>query len=91
MLNLIGPNNAYSISDDAIKHILNGDISERQDRDDSGNVTLTKVISGGLHTIEAWKNFQSSRPDIKHGLCRTQLRCIFNAAFINVKVNPSIS
>lgn len=64
----IGPENSYTISDSAINHIINGNISERQDKDSANKTVLTKVIAGGLHTLSAWQTFLVNRPDIKHGL-----------------------
>lgn len=64
----VGPEGKYSISEASIQHILNGDISERQDRDRSNLTILVPVIAGGLHTVDGAKEFLKRRPDIRHGL-----------------------
>ncbi|MEI6142457.1 MAG: hypothetical protein WCP85_24490 [Mariniphaga sp.] len=64
----LGIEGKYKLSENGIKHIIDGNLSDRQDKDENGNTILTKIIAGGLHTIDAWNSFLNYRPDIKHGL-----------------------
>lgn len=64
----LGPNGKYTLSEDALNHIINGDLNDRQDKDSNNKTLLTKVISGGLHTLDAWYKFLSYRTDVKHSL-----------------------
>ncbi len=64
----LGIEGKYKLSESGLAHIVNGNLSDRQDKDENGNTILTKIISGGLHTIDAWNSFLNHRPDIKHGL-----------------------
>jgi hypothetical protein len=64
----LGKNGEYKMSEDALNHIINGDISERLDKDIDGKTILTKIIAGGMHTFSAWNKFLSFRSDITHGL-----------------------
>lgn len=68
MIHNLGIEGKYKLSESGLNHIINGDLSDRQDKDENGNTILTKIISGGLHTIDAWNTFLNHRPDIKHGL-----------------------
>jgi len=64
----LGVEGKYSLSEKAIKHIIDGDFSDRQSKDKNGNTVLTKIIAGGLHTMGAWENFIKHRQDVKHAL-----------------------
>ncbi len=64
----LGIEGKYKLAESGLNHIINGNLSDRQDKDENGNTILTKIISGGLHTIDAWNSFLNHRPDIKHGL-----------------------
>lgn len=64
----LGKDNKYMLSDSALDHIIKGDISDRQDKDNAGHTVLKKIITGGLHTLQAWNDFLVFRPDIPHAL-----------------------
>lgn len=68
MSHKIGPNGEYTLSDAALNHIINGDLTDRHDKDNNNNTVLRKIISGGLHTLDAWYNFLNHRSDVKNAL-----------------------
>lgn len=68
MTHKLGVEGKYSLSEKAINHIVNGDFSNRQEKDENGKTILTKIIAGGLHTMGAWEKFINHRQDIKHAL-----------------------
>jgi hypothetical protein len=63
----LGPQKNYVLKSAALQHILHGDLTKRNERLD-GKTMLTTILTGGLHTFEAWEAFLAVRPDIKHGL-----------------------
>ncbi|MDB5004415.1 MAG: hypothetical protein JWQ34_2640 [Mucilaginibacter sp.] len=63
----LGPSQNYLLTNATLHHILEGDISHRQDKV-AGKTVLTTILAGGLHTWKAWEQFLQHRPDIKHGL-----------------------
>lgn len=64
----LGIEKEYTLSEGSLNHIINGDISERHDKNEGGKPFLTKILSGGLHTLDAWNTFLDYRPEIKHAL-----------------------
>ncbi|ELP97369.1 hypothetical protein [Pseudomonas syringae] len=61
----IGPNNAFTLSPRALKHIIEGDFTTKVERPAGGGRTITTtVISGGLHTYSALKNLLKKHPKL---------------------------
>ena len=67
MINL-GPEKEYTLSEEALHHIMLGDLTERQERKNGKATQLITVIGGGLHTVKGVNLFLAKRPNIKHGL-----------------------
>ena len=49
----------------AMDHIILGDIKDRVNRHDGVN-TVDKILTGGMHTIDGWKNFLTFHPCVSH-------------------------
>jgi hypothetical protein len=66
-LHKLGKEQEYSLSENALNHILNGDIGERlYDIDGKRNAGKLQILKGGLHTVDGWKNFRTLHPKLKH-------------------------
>lgn len=67
MLRKIGKYREYSLCENALNHILNGDIGERlYDIGDKRNAGRFAILKGGLHTVDGWKKFRNLHPELKH-------------------------
>lgn len=67
----LGENGQYKLTEKALNHIIKGDLSDRQLQDKNSKTILKKIITGGLHTWQAWCDFLNLRPDINHGVNNT--------------------
>lgn len=61
-----GKNGEFSLNQRALRHIIDGDFAVRPFRDAGGERGAEEVISGGLHSWEAWKRFLAKHPDTVH-------------------------
>lgn len=63
----LGLGGNYTLSEIALKHILEGDFSERLLEENNRRTGKKEIIlTGGLHTYNAWINFKNLRNDIVH-------------------------
>ena len=59
----LGPNGKYSLREEVLTHIVKGNFSERQIKK-NGNRTTETILTGGLHTYQAWIDFKNMRKDV---------------------------
>ena len=63
----LGENDEYSLSEGALCHITNGDITERlYDIEGERNAGKLTILKGGLHTVSGWLEFKKRHPSLKH-------------------------
>lgn len=65
---MLGPEEKYTLTEEAFVHIINGDYSERLVLDENGIRTGEKetILQGGLHTYKSWIDLKNTRDDIVH-------------------------
>jgi hypothetical protein len=63
----LGENGEYALSDGALNHIINGDVTERLfDIEGERNAGKLTILKGGLHTVAGWLEFKKMHPSLKH-------------------------
>ncbi len=63
----LGLNGEYQLSDDAVNHIISGDLTERlYDVGGVRNAGKLCILKGGLHTVSGWLDFKKKHPELKH-------------------------
>jgi len=66
-MHTLGINAEYSLTDDAVSHIIYGDLSERlYDVEGVRNAGRLTILKGGLHTVSGWLDFKKNHPKLKH-------------------------
>lgn len=61
-----GENKQYNLDERALRHIVEGEFTKRPETDALGQRGAVDVISGGLHTWDAWKNLMKRRSGFVH-------------------------
>lgn len=61
-----GKNGEFYLSQSALGHIIHGDYAIRPFNDSAGQRHTEEVLSGGLHTWEAWKKFLTKHSGTVH-------------------------
>lgn len=60
-----GEHNAYELGEEALQHILRGELTARLVTK-NGERTTEQVLSGGLHTWLGWEGLLKQHPDVVH-------------------------
>jgi hypothetical protein len=63
----INENLKLTLSQNALDHVLNGEVTDKVFDTDNGRI-VKKVISGGLHTYSGWQSYLSKTPGMKNVL-----------------------
>ncbi|HDG1706627.1 TPA: hypothetical protein PFE08_004322, partial [Kluyvera ascorbata] len=61
----INENLNLTLSQNALDHVLHGDVTDKVFPTDNGRI-VKKVISGGLHTYSGWQAYLSRSPELKN-------------------------
>ncbi|MGF6126891.1 hypothetical protein QF019_002100 [Pseudomonas frederiksbergensis] len=62
---VLGSDNKFTIDERALKHIFDGEFTQRVERQPGvAKAIVTRVLAGGLHTYSALKNFFNEHPGI---------------------------